>query len=1037
MKKAEDDAYILRRRVALLYRNVRAGQLISLGNACFLALVNQTELGLAAAGLWWLAACAAALFRLYQYRRYSRQPGADIDAAPWLWQSRLGAGLSGLAWGGGALYFIGHASDSLQFFNAFIMVGMVAGAVPVLAADNLAFRCYAFPIAGAVTLAIFGSAPLHMAAAAMTLVFLLAVVKGAANFNRTLRDAHMLENDKSNQARDLLTLFEISPAGIAVLDENGVFLDVNEACCRMLGYARHELLGRDSAAILPAEAAARDSALPAGEPAVTDLRQIRRRDGHPMVARASFRTLQQTDGKTRMLCMLLDVTELQQSLERLALSEERLRKLNDSLEDQVRDRTRQLERLNSVLISKTWEISTLNESLGLRAAELQVAMEAAEAANRAKSLFLANMSHEIRTPMNAIIGMTDLCFGTPLNNRQHNFLTKIKIAAEGLLQIINDILDFSKIEACKLELESTPFILETVFDQLSGVTALRAENQGIEVNYDVDDETRLLRGDPLRLGQILINLVTNSLKFSVAGNIVLKVETVRADEAQVELHFSVSDEGIGMTPEQVGKLFQPFTQADASTSRRYGGTGLGLVISRQLVEMMGGRIWVDSEPGVGSTFHFTACFGNEGSDRRSGIDDLLGRLAEHAERCVLVVDDSPIARRLLEHRLGEIGLRVDLAASAAAALGLVNGHPATDYLACLIDWRLPDADGPQCIESLRGAFAKAGRPSPPMILLTAYSHHDDIASLHGEADGLLAKPVGARHLYVELARCLGLPFKEAREQERRRERVRQWSRFAHLDVLVVEDIDVNREVMQELLASVGLASRTAGNGVEALAEIERQVPDVVLMDCQMPVMDGFAATRKLRENPAWRHLPVIALTASAMQEDRENCLAAGMNGFLTKPIRMDVLYERLAQCLPAAPAAPSAWHRSREVAGDPLPRIAGVDVALALAHVGGSLAILHRVLRKFRDTQSDCFAAKFAEAMAAADWPVAIRLAHSLKGTALTLGMLALGDAAEKLEQAANARSTAHCAPALEALLAHLSVVADGLRQLGEEPPAA
>ena len=417
--------------------------------------------------------------------------------------------------------------------------------------------------------------------------------------------------------------------------------------------------------------------------------------------------------------------------------------------------------------------------------------------------------------MNAIIGMADLCLETALNERQRNYLAKIKTASDALLHIIDDILDFSKIEAGMLQMENVPFVLETVFDQLSAVTALRAENQGIELSYDIDNDSHLLGGDALRLGQVLTNLVTNALKFSAGGNVVVTVATTFLDENWAELHFAVRDEGIGMSPEQVNKLFQPFTQADISTTRRYGGTGLGLAISRHLVERMGGRIWVVSAPGEGSTFHFTAKFANLGLDRRSGVAALAERLAENGDRPVMVVDDSPIARRLLEQIIGRLGLKVHTADSAEAALALAaddNAH----YLACLVDWRMPGVDGIETIRRLR--------------------HHDELHEISHEIDSLLAKPVSARHVYVELARCLGVTAQEAPKPDRRKAADRQWSRFRNLDILLVEDIEVNQEVICALLADVGITLRLASNGAEALDAVSRQVPDLILMDCQMPVM---------------------------------------------------------------------------------------------------------------------------------------------------------------------------------------------------------
>ncbi|PKO40765.1 MAG: hypothetical protein CVU31_15985 [Betaproteobacteria bacterium HGW-Betaproteobacteria-4] len=666
-------------------------------------------------------------------------------------------------------------------------------------------------------------------------------------------------------------------------------------------------------------------------------------------------------------------------------------------------------------------------------AELAHRADEAEAATQAKSSFLANMSHEIRTPMNAIIGMADLCLETALNERQRNYLAKIKTASDALLHIIDDILDFSKIEAGMLQMENVPFVLETVFDQLSAVTALRAENQGIELSYDIDNDSHLLGGDALRLGQVLTNLVTNALKFSAGGNVDVTVATTFLDENWAELHFAVRDEGIGMSPEQVNKLFQPFTQADISTTRRYGGTGLGLAISRHLVERMGGRIWVVSAPGEGSTFHFTARFANLGLDRRSGVAALAERLAENSDRPVMVVDDSPIARRLLEQIIGRLGLKVHTADSAEAALALAaddNAH----YLACLVDWRMPGVDGIETIRRLRDALASHGS-APPMILVTAYSHHDELHEISHHIDSLLAKPVSARHVYVELARCLGVTAQEAPKPDRRKAADRQWSRFRNLDILLVEDIEVNQEVICALLADVGITLRLASNGAEALDAVSRQVPDLILMDCQMPVMDGYTATRKLRENPAWEKIPVIALTANAMVEDKEACRAAGMNSHVPKPVRMDVLYERIAQCFPDIPATATTETKRRLApsAENTRPAFPGINVTIGLAHVGGRLPLLLRILKQFRDTQGLSFAGQFQTAQAAGDWLTASRLAHSIKGVAHTIGATDLGESAEVLERAAAAGDAEKCDAQLPPLLALLAQVMSGLVELDRQ----
>ncbi|WP_077033852.1 response regulator [Pelomonas sp. KK5] len=656
--------------------------------------------------------------------------------------------------------------------------------------------------------------------------------------------------------------------------------------------------------------------------------------------------------------------------------------------------------------------------------EMARAKEAAEEATRAKSEFLANMSHEIRTPMNAIIGMSHLALQTPLDKKQRNYIEKVHRSGENLLGIINDILDFSKIEAGKLALETADFRLEDVLDHLANLVGLKADDKGLELLFRVDAEVpTALRGDALRLGQVLVNLGSNAVKFTERGEVVLSIALASSDGQQAELHFQVRDTGIGMTPEQCGRLFQSFAQADASTTRRYGGTGLGLAISKNLVEAMQGRIWVESTPGSGSTFHFVARFGVQAEPRPRRMvraDELLGTR-------VLVVDDNASAREILSGMAHSFGLEVDVAREGAEALRMTADadRRALPYDVILMDWRMPGMDGVETMQRLGEAHLSR---APTIIMVTAYGREDALGA--AEQRGVrprvvLTKPVTASTLLEAVGEALGITrLVETRASEKAGSQAEAVRQLAGARLLLVEDNELNQELALDLLRDAGITVVCASNGQEALDLLARDAAfDGILMDCQMPVMDGYTATERIRGNPAWQRLPVIAMTANAMAGDREKALAAGMVDHVPKPLDVDTMFATIARWVKPSAAA----------------TLPGIDTRRGLATAGGKAELYQRLLHKFRNGPAARFEAEFAAARAdAGDPQAAQRLAHTLRGTAASIGAMGVAEVAGRLETAAApGGDPALLAAPLAELLETLAPVLAGLADLADEAATA
>ncbi|MEY2631743.1 MAG: hypothetical protein RIR00_397, partial [Pseudomonadota bacterium] len=626
------------------------------------------------------------------------------------------------------------------------------------------------------------------------------------------------------------------------------------------------------------------------------------------------------------------------------------------------------------------------------------ARQLAESAARLKGEFLANMSHEIRTPLNAVIGMAHLLLKTPLNDKQQDYTLRIQNAGKMLLGLLNDILDFSKIEAGQLNLEHTSFVLDDILDNVTTLIQGRAQEKGLEIHFAIDPDlpTRLI-GDPLRLAQILTNLLSNAVKFTAHGQVVSFFRAVARDGQKIKLEVAVQDSGIGMTPDQQEKLFQAFSQADTSTTRKYGGTGLGLTICRRLCQMMGGEIWVESKPECGSTFTFSVWLdGQPQTDAQPAPGHTRSQLA-------LVVDDNQLARTILSSLLSRLGFTVEIESGGPAALARLRdaGRPFVEWL--FIDWNMPGLDGLEVARTIRAEFTR----QPRLVMVTAAEPQAlEEAAQAGDIDALLTKPV----IFAQLEKLLDRL--EGRGGSARPSVPRSPARLAGMKALLVEDIPTNQLIACEMLREMGVTVEVANNGLEALAAIGPHPGryDLVLMDVQMPEMDGLEATRRLRSNPALQGLPIIAMTAHALESERERCRQSGMNDFLAKPIEPQALEASLLRwhrqtgpqhATPQSPA-PSEDFLLREITPDV--RLPGIDLRDGMRRMMNKprlyTKVLHDFLKRFHNE-----VAEIRSELQRGDQGSAERRAHSLKGLAGTIGATHLYQQSGELEYRLRARN--------------------------------